>query len=61
MIGTLTSISNSPNQFKNLLDRHFLDVMYDLNVYNLDVQAYCLYPKFTIIIQIRFTEHLKIH
>jgi len=32
--------ANSSNQFKNLLDRHFIDVMYDL-----DVQAYCLYPK----------------
>jgi len=22
--------ANSPNQFKNLLDRHYIDVMYDL-------------------------------
>jgi len=26
------------------------------NVYDLDVQAYCLYPKFTIIITINYNE-----
>ena len=52
MIGILyPNQSNFPNQFKNLLDRHYSNIMYDFFfVCTIWMYRLCLYPKFTFTI-----------